>query len=356
MERSTTKEGTLMKGSLLRAATLAALVLGAVAVPGSALAAPPANDEFANAAVIDASTLPVTVNAVIDEATTESGEPIPCSSVNQSAWYVLTPTTTAVLRLTKSSTTFYGLLNVYRQTGAGIGGLSPVACSPYWDSNPVTFTPQAGHTYYLQTGTGFSSAGSVGLTLEVVPPPANDDFASASSVGGIPFSEVVDSSAATVEVGEPLPSCSYAGAPTGTVWYRYTPAADGWVTVDTLGSYPTTVFAAYEGGTLGSLSELACRVQYGKLTVRVTAAQEVRFLVGSLFGVRGRIAFNLATTPELAMNWGWNVFQPSVFDTLQFSDFSYDPGEVGISSRQWDFGDGTSSTEASPQHRYAADG
>jgi len=41
---------------------------------------------------------------------------------------------------------------------------------------------------------------------------------------------------------------------------------------------------------------------------------------------------------------------------VQFYDNSYDPGGAGIASRAWDLGDGTTSTECCPTHRYAADG
>ncbi|MFL6029840.1 MAG: PKD domain-containing protein, partial [Gaiellaceae bacterium] len=47
---------------------------------------------------------------------------------------------------------------------------------------------------------------------------------------------------------------------------------------------------------------------------------------------------------------------PSIFDTVQFFDFSSDPAEIGISSRHFDFGDGTSADGCCPTHRYAADG
>jgi hypothetical protein len=47
---------------------------------------------------------------------------------------------------------------------------------------------------------------------------------------------------------------------------------------------------------------------------------------------------------------------PSVFDTIQFYDQSYDRARVGIASRFWSFGDGTMAAGCCPTHRYAADG
>jgi PKD domain len=47
---------------------------------------------------------------------------------------------------------------------------------------------------------------------------------------------------------------------------------------------------------------------------------------------------------------------PSVFDLIRFFDYSYDRGRVGIASRFWQLGDGTTSNEALPTHRYNDDG
>jgi PKD repeat protein len=45
-----------------------------------------------------------------------------------------------------------------------------------------------------------------------------------------------------------------------------------------------------------------------------------------------------------------------VFDILQFYNNSHDPGNVGIQYNTWDFGDGTTSTDWYPTHKYSADG
>lgn len=47
---------------------------------------------------------------------------------------------------------------------------------------------------------------------------------------------------------------------------------------------------------------------------------------------------------------------PSVFDTIQFYDQSYDRARVGIASRSWSFGDGVMAAGCCPTHRYPADG
>jgi PKD repeat protein len=210
--------------------------------------------------------------------------------------------------------------------------------------------------YYIQAGAVFFSAGVLGLALVQVPPPANDDFADATSIATLPYSATVDASAATNETGEPTPSCSYTGKPAGTVWYRYTPSTDGWVSASTFGSYATTVVAAYTGSSGGSLTEEACRTQYARLTITVRGGQTYYFLVGGLYGVRGAIAFQLQKAADPVASFAIFPGDPSSFDTVQFSNFSYDPAEVGISSSSWSFGDGTTATTCCPSHRYTADG
>ena len=60
-------------------------------------------------------------------------------------------------------------------------------------------------------------------------------------------------------------------------------------------------------------------------------------------------------TPPVA-GFGWAPADASTHDTIRFYDYSYDPGHQGIATRRWEFGDGTLSDEAQPEHRYGADG
>jgi PKD repeat protein len=64
----------------------------------------------------------------------------------------------------------------------------------------------------------------------------------------------------------------------------------------------------------------------------------------------------LPGAPTPVSSFGWNVREPSQFDTICFYDYSYDPGRAGIISRAWDFGDGTTSNDKEPEHRFGADG
>ncbi len=89
----------------------------------------------------------------------------------------------------------------------------------------------------------------------------NDDFANATPITEVPFEHSTDTSTATPEPGEPLPSCALPS--TGSVWYRYAPAADEDLVLDTYESDYDTVVAVYTGTSFVDLQEQACNDQSG---------------------------------------------------------------------------------------------
>lgn len=86
-------------------------------------------------------------------------------------------------------------------------------------------------------------------------PPPNDDFADATAVSVGPFTDKKLTEKATLQSGEPQPSCSTTRK---TVWYRITPSAAGELDVRTWGSDFDTVLGVYTGSSLNSLSQVAC--------------------------------------------------------------------------------------------------
>lgn len=81
--------------------------------------------------------------------------------------------------------------------------------------------------------------------------PANDDFDSATVVTALPFTDTEDVSEATRALDDPYTS----GWP--NVWYRFTPATDTSLELDTTGSNTSTDACVYRG-TRGALSQVAC--------------------------------------------------------------------------------------------------
>src|SRR5213592_81348 len=185
---------------------------------------------------------------------------------------------------------------------------------------------------------------------------SNDDFANATGISALPFSEVTNLLTASAEAGEQTPSCAIFYPPvTRTVWYSFTPAVTGSVSARIVNASISSVVAAYTGGSVTSVNELGCNVFGGNVTFRAQAGTTYHFLVGGLFGQGGPVEFRLDVTPPPVANFFFFPFDASVFDVVQFVDQSFDPGGVGFAPPAWTFGDGTTGT-GNPTHRFAADG
>jgi len=335
----------MSKQTIFRLVTVVVTAILLALVGAPAAFAQPANDNFDNAIVIGAMPFSDVVNTT--DATTEAGEPQFCNFMSQTVWYSFTATAAMVLKADNVGTGFITNLNVYQATGPGFGGLSFVGCGGAF---PVTFSAQAGTTFYIQTGILFGAVGDLHVNLQEVPPPPNDDFANAVPIGGLPFSDTQDLTGATVEAGEPAPCFGTSN----TVWYAFTP--------DTTQSITAThnVFgagiAAYTGSSLPSLSRVGCAA-IPPLTFRAQAGTTYWFQVGAwCCSGFGPVTFHLDVAPNPVARFSYSPPDPSSFDTIQFFDNSFDPAGVGFSSQAWDFGDGATATGCCPTHRYAADG
>ncbi len=115
----------------------------------------------------------------------------------------------------------------------------------------------------MGTVRSISIAALIALTVPFGPalpahaaPPGNDDFASATAIPALAYVDTVSTAQATLETGEPMPPC---GANVGkTVWYSFTPVADGALAANTLGSSFDTVLSVWTGSGLGDLDLVAC--------------------------------------------------------------------------------------------------
>ena len=321
----------------------------ALSIPGTntVLAAPPANDNFADAKLI--TTLPFSTTVDISEATTEPDELQYCEYLPWTVWYSFTPSTEVVLRADMAGTQIYANLNVYRADGPGWSNLETLGCTVY--DGPIIFTAQAGKTYYFQAG-GISETGNVQVNLVQIPPPENDDFDNAMEIS-LGDSHDADNTGAGMEFGEPIPTC----APWAdkTVWFWYTPTSSGSVAADP--SEWWNFVAAYTGSDLGSLDEVGCRNSGDPLPLHVEAGTTYYFQVGTRYKFYfGWFTFQLYETPPPTADFWWRPGDPNIFDQVEFYDSSYDPVEAWFSDYWWDFGDGTSTTGDGVLHQFAADG
>ena len=212
-----------------------------------------AGDEFPGS-VIENLPFDATVNT--STAGLDPGEPEPsCAGIGATLWYAYTPSATATLQANTFGSDFDTVLAVYE--GEEIGSLTEVDCNDDTDGSQseMSFSAAPGTTYYFQVGGWQGETGELRFHLEGIEPPPNDWFPG-GVISTLPFGGVLDSSRATLEPGEPEPTCgSNVGA---TTWYRYTPPADTILTADTRDSDFDTVLTVYTGAELSSLIEVEC--------------------------------------------------------------------------------------------------
>ena len=336
----------------MRALLTLALLGAALAGPRVANASPPANDAFASATSVAA--LPFADQVDSGELTIEPNEPMPCWSMSQSAWWSYTAPANGAIRAGLALSNIATSLNVYRASGGAIEALSFFGCAAF--GNDVTLPVRTGETYYFQAGSLFGESGSLRLQVTEVPPPLNDDFVNAAAITSIPYGDVQVSTSATVEPGEPLEPSAAHGPIAASTWYSFTAPSSGSYVLQ--GSVPCTasIVTAYTGGSLAGLTETASSSS-GRLLLPAQVGTTYRIQLGrGPTGCWGSMSLSVhAAEPISASFWNW-PFDPSSFETVQFSNTSWDPEGTSIVSAHWDLGDGTTFDGCCPSHRYAGDG
>lgn len=335
-------------------AVIFALVTWWLFVSAPSFAAPPLNDNFASATLIAGPSFTDVANNT--EATLELAESQPCSLSGRTVWYVYAPTETNTVIVNLSGSSFPDTnLAAYHVLAPGLSGLSLINCTSFGGS--LTFVAQAGETYYFQAGDLFTGGGALQFNFQVIPALSNDNFANATVIPALPYTNIVDTSAATVEAGERLPSCAASfPSPGKTAWYSFTPTTSGSISAGTMNTSFPTMLAAYTGNALTSLSEVGCAIFSGKATFLANAGTTYFFQLGGFFGDGGLLTFNLETTPPPTANFYFYPSDPSAFDNIQFCDSSNDPGQKGFQPPSWDFGDGATANISCAFHQYASDG
>ncbi len=137
------------------------------------------------------------------------------------------------------------------------GSTSGVTTNP--GGSATTLTAVVSHTLFAfggvnsvtvvtpQPGGGASNAAS--FTVNQTTPPPNDLFANAINVSSSPFTNTVDSFAATTEATDPTPPCGIGSLNprTKTVWYKYTAGGSGIANANTAGSSYDTILTVVTG-------------------------------------------------------------------------------------------------------------
>src|SRR5918994_1579521 len=207
-------------GPMRRVATLALLLL---AWPGTAYAAPPANDNRADAEAIPA--FPHTLTASTAEATVERLDPqvSRCGRVESTLWYRIDTAPDGLIGLTvKGSPGVAPVLRIYRRTPSAI---QEVDCASAGPGGAVAASLDAvrGSNYLILVGRRPGTPdGAFELRAELFLPPPNDDRRGAAAVK-LPGSIRGTTLGATADDADPQ-GCRLDG---GTVWYRLASRRDG---------------------------------------------------------------------------------------------------------------------------------
>jgi PKD repeat protein len=191
-------------------------------------------------------------------------------------------------------------------------------------------------------------------------PPGNDDILTPTFISGLPFSDYMDTSEATVAGDDPWPSCNYTGVREATVWYQFTPGADMLVAASTVGSQYTTNLAVYATNTM---SETACTLGNNLISFQAVAGQSYSIMIAAVDdgpypsqgGYGGILSLTLDSPgpPQVYFDY-WSEPWIGMY-AYYFSNQSYDPAGAGMTAN-WDFGDGAISDEWSPSHQFPSTG
>jgi hypothetical protein len=250
------------------------VVLLLLLAPGAS-AAPPANDNFADAEDLGAG-FPVATEPWSNvEATEEAGEPYDVFTVGHSVWFRWEATSDDVVTIDTCESEFPTSLYVF--TGSDLSTLTEVGRDSNIDgrfcpdASGITFRPVSGTVYWIFVdGNGFHfpespappTEGSFKLKVGKTPSPTNDDFVQATPIetsASLEIGEEFFYSAwadgfnwnATKEVGEP----DHVGDPGGaSVWYRWTAPKSGHTEIGACGGLFDTLLAVYTGSTVDALS------------------------------------------------------------------------------------------------------
>jgi hypothetical protein len=247
------------------------LVLGMVALTGSQAQAQPPNDDFDNAIVIPG--LPFADSQDTTNATTAPDDP-DCVGMGHTVWYAFTPGTHQTITANTFGSDYDTTLSAYTGTR---GSLNQVACNDDFQSlqSKISFQATAGVTYFLMVGSfDESPGGNMSLSVNELLPAPNDDFDNATVITDLPFTDNVDTSAATTAPDDP--DCFGMGH---TVWYSLTPGDDIIVEANTGGSDYDTTVSAYTG-TRGSLNQVGC-IHGFRLRFNAAAGTTYFIMVGS---------------------------------------------------------------------------
>ena len=235
----------------------------------------PTNDDFSDALDLG-TTAPITVNSTNIGASFEDDEPSHAFSesgnlASTSVWFTWEPPTTGLFTASVENPEINAVLAIY--TGDTLPDLTSVAAvddSPFsFAGETLQFWAVAGTRYSIavdsfQDGLTEGAGGFFDLSIAVVPPPVNDNFADAIFFDTASFSTMGTTIGATPEAGEPdhTAALGFGAIAADSIWYRWTApeTATAQITVTGVSDAPffhDSIFAIYTGTELDNLESVA---------------------------------------------------------------------------------------------------
>lgn len=158
---------------LARKVRLVVLAATGFAAMSTLVAAPPANDDIANAVIVT-EPLPFTHSVLTQEATSVVDDPVPsCAANGFTVWYVYTASADGHIRADTVGSDYDTVLSAYTGTP---GNLTVAACNDdgasIWPSSRFLMPVSAGVTYYIMAGAWADTpGGNLVVNIETAPPP-----------------------------------------------------------------------------------------------------------------------------------------------------------------------------------------
>jgi hypothetical protein len=309
----------------------AALVLALCLAPASALAAAPANDDFANREALPAGFpggLPVEENESNVEATKEAGENISPFAAGHSIWFEWEATATEWVTVGACGSNFPALIGVF--TGSEPATLTKVvsgnsAEGPHLcgGEREYTFKAHSGTDYVIAVdGNAFFpplspppvTEGEAVLRIEATAPPPNDDFADAADLTAAGqiyefepgeerfyFARLLGYNwNASKELGEP----EHEGDPGGaSVWYRWTAPATGLVHLSAC-CFADPLVGLYTGSSVDALTAVPFNNEiWPEKQAQVVSGQTYMIAVDGVFdessGEAAQVSFSINASMNL---------------------------------------------------------
>ncbi len=240
----------------LRSPSATIAMLPCLLLVRAALADPYARDNCADAQAIPAS---LVEDIDTSTATSETGDPdlSECTfgaGYGHSFWYAFTAPAgqPGQIHATASTAEQYVLLAIL---SGNCGSLNSLACD--WNvTSPAEATlclSGGQRVLILVAAFDGEDGGATHFTFSFTAGTTNDVCTAAKPIATATFQDSVSTLCGGPWLG---PTCGYAG-PTRAVWYAYTPAEDGAVSIDTCGSSYGTIVSVFTG-TCNALQQVAC--------------------------------------------------------------------------------------------------